>query len=123
MSEPTDRFREILRKLLDKSRKGEVHWIQVQKPTTFFELAPDAQSKIRVGHFSPEGAPDWGIAEFEVNGDVIARITAEDDGKSEDYALLNALWQDAHRYVFGWDKVLQKLETALQSEGVVGIPF
>jgi hypothetical protein len=120
-----DRFKSILSKLLEKSRKDEVHWEIVQKdPDPSFKVSVlDPKATILVQWFSPDVEPDWGRAELLVDGNVVSQLTAEDGGRSDDLQLLRDIWQDAHRCVFGWDNVLEKLENVLQSEGTVGSPF
>jgi hypothetical protein len=125
MNETIDRFRGILRRLLERSRKDQVRWHR--KPDdegrTFEVWFPDQGMTIAVTFVSPPTAPDWTCAEQIVNNETVATIDAEEGDNSEDFGLLSEIWHDAHRRVHGWDQALDKLENALQSEGTVGAEF
>lgn len=115
----SDKFREILQRLLEKSKAGKVTWGEVQG-VRCFHLRFDPNSLLVVTYDSPNSSPDVASAALYVGGRVVVGLTAEDGG--EDWDLLNSLYLDAERCVRGWDVALDTIERALQSNETIGMP-
>jgi len=135
-------FRDVLQRLLEKSRKDQVQWQPIPGlfvrthfnsaalSTTFAES--DAQthmkyqvefedgSRIYVESDSPDAAPDWASAELIVGNRRVIGMQAEDGDQTGDFELLNSLVLEAGRHVEGWDKALQKIVRRLNSDEPVG---
>ena len=116
-----EQLREVLTKLLERSRKNEVNWLSGRDPEYFVKF-PD-NSRIVLIYASPESAPDWVAASLVVNGVEVANLFAEDgdDAKKETFTLMRQLWQDAHRSVTGWDTAINQIKSSVESDPRVGI--
>ena len=117
-----DRFRDILQRLLAKSKAGKVRWIEedVQGPGELYSVPVSADVEVSIFHDSPKGAPDRALATFLIGGRPVARIAAEDG--EDDWELLVSLYSDARRCVFRIDAGLDVIEKSLASDGITGAP-
>lgn len=120
-------FREMLERLLEKSRANRVNWRKGGDATDSsgrfaVDVAPGIS--LLVSFMSPSSSPDFATATLVVNYAIAIEISGEDTGigGDSDFKLLRALYLDAQRSYYGWDDALQKLNEALQSEGPIGIP-
>ena len=116
---PDSKYRDIAKALLEKSRRDEVIW----KPES--EVAQDSfrvmlpESRIEIAFVSPAAELDYIVLTLHrSNGDQVGRWKVEED--SEDWTLVKALYEEAGRFVFGWDKVLSDIEKALAAKGPIG---
>lgn len=118
-------FKEMLEKLLEKSRANRVNWRKGEHAGAVrFYVEVDPAIEISVVFNSPTSSPDFAMAKLFVNGKCAAEISGEDTGMQDDsdFQLARNLFLDAQRSYYGWDDALQKLNEALQSEGPIGIP-
>lgn len=113
----------ILDRLLARSRDNQVVWLANgyggESYTVHFK-----SSSIVVGLASPSHEPDYYFAELQGSDDqVIASLRANreaGDYEPTNRDLLQDLYFDAKRCVYGWDKILQEIESALNSKETVG---
>jgi hypothetical protein len=125
---PTSSLREVVTRLLDRTKKGEVAWypkphgpqvdekyvVELPKSTVEFEFA------------SPDTEPDR--AYFFVYSKVglttrmlVGRLTAEaTEADQQDWQLLGSLRGAINKQVTGWDKVLEELENVVRQDGMIG---
>ena len=75
--------------------------------------------KLVVAAQSPESQADWAGAVLTTNGQIVAKLIA-DDGE-EDYKLLKAIYDDAFRSLTRWDEAVQQIEDALKSDEAIGL--
>jgi hypothetical protein len=117
-----DKLRDIAKRLLERSRKNDVHWQEVEREhrgATGYEVQLPS-SMIRVEHRSPETEPDnILVIVCGQRGEIIASLDA--DASTPDWPLLNDLYAEAHRYVTGWDRILKDIDEAIQKPGKIGI--
>ncbi|HEY1187487.1 MAG TPA: hypothetical protein VGE74_07500 [Gemmata sp.] len=115
-----------------------MNWIRKETnsdvPQTRYELVlPDA--RIAVTYTIPRARPDvvtlqfispngalidsWAIEEPDYNPEYESLEQADPDG---DWRLLDGLFDEIHRQVTGWDKVISHIEQQLASPGTIGQP-
>ena len=113
-----DKFREILQRLLEKSKADKVAWRA--GPNDAFYVQIDRISRITVRYDSPQSSPDFADAEFWMDSTRVAGLGAEDG--NEDWELLSGLYDEAKRGALGWDVALERIEKALLSNDTIGLP-
>ncbi|HET6575678.1 MAG TPA: hypothetical protein VFG68_18910 [Fimbriiglobus sp.] len=128
MSAPTiphEWFRTNAQALLAKTRAGQVNWVKRAETEPRYEVVLP-HSTITLSYTSPRVEPDFITLElFNENDLRVGSWSADkpdpDDGTpSPDWVLLNALFDEVHRSVTGWDKVVSDIEQALAKPGRIG---
>ena len=128
---PTEpQLKPIAQALLQKTRKGEVNWIEddsEKSDTAYVVKLPKASIVIK--RVNPIAEPDYLILAFldEKGHAALAWPVDEPEAgtpatATADWNLLLSLYSEARREATGWDKVLQEVETALASQGPIGQP-
>ncbi len=121
---PTDKFKQLFQRLLERSRKGQVEWLQDRTSTYSFNVQLP-ESLMRIQRISPRTDPDYFQLDL-YNKDgvrILSQIADESETDNDWLPLLSQLYEEAFRCVTGWDKVLADLEAAVASESHVGTPF
>ncbi len=121
-----EKLRELVEGLWKKTRAREVNWKRVVETTTLparpgcvVELP---QSKVIVEFFSPPTQADFIRVQFaRKDGGVVAEWLAEEE--TPDWELALSLFKEATRSVTRWDEILQDVEMAVESAGVIGEDF
>jgi hypothetical protein len=122
---PYEKLREIAASLVEKSEKNQVHWRELGVREGIGYEVPLADSLVQVIYQSPKANPDTvslcivGGPQRKSVGTLVGADVPEDQS---DWLLLKSLFDDAHRAVTHWDKVLDSVERALKTEGVIGFP-
>ncbi|MEX2356897.1 MAG: hypothetical protein WEE51_01130, partial [Pirellulaceae bacterium] len=109
----------ILRDLLAKSRKNQVLWVRSAKEKDCFELYLAPEIQIAISFESPMAMSDFIGVAVHTEGRESIYMTREDG--DDDYPFLLALYQEAHRRATRWDDTLEKINSAIHVEGVIGI--
>ena len=78
-------------------------------------------TEIRVGSFSPDGGPDWALGELQLDGQLVGKLVVECGDDGPDYELLEELYSDAMRCLYGFDDLLNELNKSPDSEGEIWI--
>ncbi|MCX7428131.1 MAG: hypothetical protein NTW96_21185 [Planctomycetia bacterium] len=112
----TDKFREILQRLLEKSKAGKINWRETH-PGEFSILFADG-SIIAVRYDSPRSGPDMITADLLIAGAPVVSVQSEDG--DEDWELLSSLHFDAELHARGWNSAFGTIEKALQSNETIG---
>jgi hypothetical protein len=116
-----DDLRAIALKLLTRSRLREVEWkmdYEAMAGGDFLEVHLP-KSIIRLMFRSPRTEPDFVLLQLcNEKGNWVAQLKAEEG--DEDWKLLRELYDQANRYVTGWDEVLGDVQQALQQPGKIG---
>ena len=113
---------QIIRKLIDKTNKGEVRWNKSDSPNEY-RLSLD-DGRISAHLFSVKNPLGIGtITRVEcvvenLRGDVVLRGVANVD--TEESALLYALYDAAFRSYTGRDAVIKGIMGQLNGDGVIG---
>jgi hypothetical protein len=124
---PQDKIREIVKRLLEKSRSNQVNWQRepsrkMNDGTTIEELVVRfPESSIAVRYWSPPTEPDY-ISIHVLNKGGVKVETIYYGDNDEDWPLASDLFREAERFVLGWDKVLTDIESAIGREGPIGLP-
>lgn len=113
-----EKFREILRKLIAKSRANEVLWIATPQVGNAACVHFHPHMEIQVIMMLPDGAPDWGIVELRIDDCLAGKLTGEDDDPT--YEIIKELHSDAVRCLHGFDERLIELSKLLDSMGKIG---
>jgi hypothetical protein len=119
----TEKIRELLQQLLEKSRANQVYWRigshrSYVKRNVFVQFP---ESSIHVVHVSPPTEADViYIVIYNEGGKEVARWEVTEDDR--DWELASDLVAEAHRYVTNWDKVLEDVEKAVHAQGPIGVP-
>lgn len=112
---PVEKLREIATRLLDKSRAGEVHWLE--NPDYHVDFP---HSSVVIG-WVPSVVDEDSLCLVVRDGR--RRLgTLEAAPDSDDWFVLRDLYAEAERCVTGWDSVLGEIESKLHAKGVVGSP-
>ena len=114
-----DKFREILNRLLEKSKSGKVNWQVDVYNNTEFHVYFDPTTRLEVGFDSPESEPDWAYANLVADEKQAATLRSEDD--SDDFILLKDLYRDAQRCLYRWDQVLDSIDKVLSEDKTIGM--
>lgn len=122
-----DELRAVLQTLLERSRKDEVNWRASENrydSDVFSVELP--QSMITIQRIQPTADPDYyRVAISNTQGREVFSMSASEDAQNpeegESLVLLRDLYDDAMRCVTGWDKVLDDLRTAVESDRPVGL--
>ena len=119
----------IAEMLLLKTRKGEVNWLEEEADdsgTAYAVKLPKAG--IVVKFCSPIAEPDYLVlALLDENGhgaiawDVPQPEPGHPTAAEADWELLNSLFKEARRQATGWDRILKEVQTALASQGPIGL--
>ena len=115
-------FRELLQRVLAKSKANEVHWDQLDKSN--YRLTLPGNSVLAIGHESPQSAPNYYCAFLLVEQQLVARLV-EEEGNTKDpntSSLLEELYGECFRVVTGYDKAIEAIEDALKSALPIGEP-
>lgn len=119
---PKNKIRELAGKLLEKTRAEQVRW--TYHPTVNYGcvlLLP--HSSFEIAFDSPPAEPDKLTVTLnkEDGGDseAVAELTVVEG--DQDWELYRSLFGEASRRVFGWDKVLDELQTAVNAPGPIGL--
>jgi len=117
-----DQFKQILKRLLEKSKRNEVHWreqpIANRSPIFTYRVLISDNTIIDVYFGSPESAPDFVVASLNVNGIDVVTLNVEDG--EPDYPFLLDLYKEAYRTTTKWDEALNEVEKVLAADGPVG---
>ena len=113
-----DRFKAILQTLLEKSREDKVNWSGSIEDATVYVSFPE-RSRIMVRFRSPESEPDEVGVILGVGETVIASLVTVDG--DEDYPLVKQLYDEAYRYLTGWDAAVAAIERELAKSDDIGI--
>ena len=129
-----DKYREMARRLLEKSRANEVGW-KVVVPTDLFSKpnAPPSlqrrskaafqvtlpKSKIVLTFVSPPTESDFILLSILGTDGVEVDSWKIEEG-TPDWELAMNLYSDARRVTGGWDDILKDVEQAIAKEGVIG---
>ncbi len=116
-----DKFREILQRLLEKSRGNKVRWRQSTSDEggELYAVFFPRNAQVDIYYNSPPSAPDCIRATLFVGKRLAISMDAE-DGDSPDWKLLESVVQDARRCVFGFDEALEAIDQALASDDPIG---
>lgn len=122
-----NKFKEILAKLLEKAKAGEVRWQpdpQNDEETNTFTVK-FKQSTIYVQYSSPATPNQADEIEIGIENqerDPVKRLVVEEKEDDPDWKLFFGLYQEAERSVIGSsDRVLSEIEEELQKQGAIGI--
>lgn len=118
---PIDKIRPTAKKLLEKTLAEQVSWKKLSDSrvsNSFETVFPN--SRILISFVSPTAEPDCIVLAFyDRNGVRVGDWTVE-EGQQPDWTLLNDLLAEANRSATGWDKVLEDVDKALDTEGLIG---
>jgi len=120
----------IAKRLLEKSRSNEVNWQQAYLvgglPTFRVTRHPDgfyvgfAESKVGIRRLSPQTEPDFiEISIYRSDNTLVKSLWVQED--CPHWPIASGLYDEAERFVTGWDKVLSDLEDSLRREGKIGL--
>jgi hypothetical protein len=119
---PEDKFRDILQRLLAKSKDNKVHWEEgeVQGAGESYTVSFSPEVAVVIYYHSPQSAPDCLRASLWITGRCVVFIAAEDG--DDDWELLCALKDEARRVVYRIDIGLDVIEQSLKSGDITGVP-
>ncbi|MCI0702710.1 MAG: hypothetical protein L0241_16645 [Planctomycetia bacterium] len=134
LTEP--KLREWAPTLLKKTKVGQVTWVKgnsTRTESSYEVILPE--SRIVLSYVSPPAEADYIQLQLQDSKGLSAgswvveepewEFVDQDDeaaAKVPDWKLLSGLFEEVHRYVTGWDKVLSDVEKALTSQGPIGKP-
>ena len=137
-SELRPRLRTIAQSLLAKTRAGQANWTRAPGDDLRYELRLP-ESRIVLAYLSPRVEPDYlSLQLHTLSGVAVGALEADepepgeplnppDDWATEraeheaDWMVLQPLFDEVHRSVTGWDKVMKDVETALARPGAIGV--
>ena len=115
---PRDVLTALLRQLLDKSKHKKVHWqLYAQQGNEYIVFISDRVS-LEISHCANANAED--NASVIVQRDAVTIATMQCLETDEDYPLLKSLYDEAERYVTGWDDAIAELKAALEGDDIIG---
>jgi hypothetical protein len=142
---PVEKFREMAKSLLAKTRAGQVHWVRDHhtlhlmtdpgfRGGTYRVMLPDARIVLR--YVVPRAEPNYLVLQLETPEGVVVESWRVEDPEREpgqedpavqesterDWELLNDLLSEVFRRVTGSDRVLSVVERALASDAPIGRP-
>ncbi len=120
---PTDKVRAILERLAERSKNDKVRWTTGGRPNgdglSYVVKFPNSSLAIQL--VTPVAEPDYyEILLLDAIGHCADSIVVHEE--DELFALTESLYNDAHRHVTGWDKVLADIELGVNVPDVVGLP-
>jgi hypothetical protein len=117
---PESKLIDIATKLLEKSKRGEVHWNpRTGSPTSDDFVVWFPTSCIHLKMIRPESEPEY--LRFEIlndAGQTVGGLTIQ--AGEPNWSLFQDLFSAADRYVTKWDQVLDEIESEMTREGTVG---
>lgn len=117
---PSSKVRDILKRLLERSKADEVRWLACDDQGRGFAVQ-FPHSRLSISLNSPPTEPDfYDITFWNENGQEASRLVIEEG--DELWPLALEAFNEASRYVTGWDKVLNDVEAAINSKQPVGLP-
>jgi hypothetical protein len=125
-----DKVQELVQGLIKKSEAGQVRWAQSgvfedEEPVYSVDLG---DTELAIGFRQPPTESDAYILFIRYKGEAIKSLQATEE-ETEKWELLKRLHSEAEREVVGWDKALEDIEKAINSEKPIGggsdgeIPF
>jgi hypothetical protein len=130
---PTDQFRSILKRLLDKSKKGQVKWRKASdEEDAYVVTMGESYLYLRFTYDVRDRSDRYSAHLYRIlqSDCPLASLAADDAGEDEEaqanFSLLQELYSDARRVVYGWDKSLDEINKLLESDQVIGdvdVPF
>ena len=120
-----EKYREIVKRLLAKTRDREVQWKDDSAGRShggvkgaFRVFFP--QSSIFLVYVSPTAAPDFIRLDFtNSKGEVVDSWAVEDE--ESDWQLLKDLYVQVRHQALGFEDVLSDIEQAISKKGVIGL--
>ncbi len=131
------RLRTIAQSLLAKTRAGQANWIRAAGADLQYELRLP-ESRVVLAYLSPRVEPDYlSLQLHTLNGIAVGALEADEPEPGEplnpadewaaeraeheaDWNVLRPLFDEVHRSVTGWDRVVKDVETALAQPGAIG---
>lgn len=122
-------FIELLTLLLEKAKSNKVHWkeradnisvegIYAGYAKIYFVRFHD-NSIIEMYRLSPPHSSDLVFARIVKGKNTIINLAAEDG--NENFNLINALCNEAHRFISGWDVAYKNILGELQESDEIGL--
>jgi hypothetical protein len=118
---PTDKLIAVLAALLERSKRDEVRWARAGDSGfggggAFVQFP---KSAIELEYHSSTHAPDLiRVYVRDENGALVTTLDTEEH--RENWDLILGLWNEALRITTGWDRTLQDIERAINSQKIVG---
>lgn len=118
-----EKVRNIAKQLLEKSRKGQVRWVEERIPSVDSYRVRIADTSIHLLFISPR--VDFDRYEFKIansTGHTVGQLIAVDteENLAPDLKLLRDCFDEATRAVHHWDETINTIEMALSKDKPIG---
>lgn len=117
---PTEQLMDILRRLLERTKKGEVNWQEESRDGTKY-IVDFGRAQLSLTFVSPPTEPDFiTVGLRDPGGRTLAAKDFEWSEADLNAKIVFGLLYEAQRKVTKWDEIVQDIKAKLASDSKVG---